>query len=188
MRPWSKLRANPSDALWDRPHLVWVTWPSFPQGCPDSEYCRVFPLLGIFLGPIGKSLDHRPMRRRIANREGTKIWKLPYTKLQNTHRLANTRDKSYTNGKFLRFYWLFASCARNSWCRPHFLCKYSASIGRWSPVGGTLECCPAATITRLRIIVGSPWLTVTPWYVATWSACRVRWHRLWHPLMRWYWL
>jgi hypothetical protein len=156
MRPWSKLRANPSDALWDRPHLVWVTWPSFPQGCPDSEYCRVFPLLGIFLGPIGKSLDHRPMRRRIANREGTKIWKLPYTKLQNTHRLANTRDKSYTNGKFLRFYWLFASCA--------------------------------ATITRLRIIVGSPWLTVTPWYVATWSACRVRWHRLWHPLMRWYWL
>ena len=48
------------------------------------------------------------MRRRIANREGTKIWKLPYTKLQNTHRLANTRDKSYTNGKFLGFNWLFA--------------------------------------------------------------------------------
>jgi hypothetical protein len=48
------------------------------------------------------------MRRRIANRERTKIWKRPYTKLQNTHRLANTRDKSHTNGKFLRFNWLFA--------------------------------------------------------------------------------
>jgi hypothetical protein len=85
----------------------------FPSGLSYAEYCRVFPLLGIFLGAIGKSLDHRPMRRRIANREGTKIWKLPYTKLQNTHRLADTRDKSYTNGKFLRFNWLFAKLRRD---------------------------------------------------------------------------
>jgi hypothetical protein len=83
----------------------------FPSGLSYAEYCRVFPLLGIFLGAIGKSLDHRPMRRRIANREGTKIWKLPYTKLQNTHRLADTRDKSYTNGKIPSFQLAFCKVA-----------------------------------------------------------------------------
>jgi hypothetical protein len=57
---------------------------------------------------IDKSFDHCLMRRRFADREGTTFWKLPYTKLQNMHPLANTRDKPCTNGKCLRFNWLFA--------------------------------------------------------------------------------